>query len=111
MSPEDLTTLGFPSWLSLYKFLLEKDQHNSVRVKMIEARAPAIMGAQSILPAAPVIVVVEYVKARAFEELFNALPTRETIDILLEIATECAFKVQDARLIATYLTKHPTRTQ
>lgn len=118
MQPNDLKTLGFPSWLALYTFLRENGHHQSDRVRIIQAREAAIAaGGEEPIPSphgpvldTTVLVDVEYVKARAFEELYSALPSRETLDILVEIAQEATVRTPDCRLITTFLTKQPTRT-
>lgn len=115
MTRDDLQTLGFPSWLNLYQRLQEEGYQDSDKVKMQEAQKQRVWQPGDPEPLPPmeepvsVVVVLEFVKARAFEELYATLPSVDTQAVLLEIAAECTFKVREAAALVEYLTKHPTR--
>jgi hypothetical protein len=112
----DRQALGFASWLALYAFLAEQGYGDHESVRLTKPLPPPPLSAQ--FDPDPVLhdshleveVVLRDLRALAFEELYAALPTRETMTVLQEIAQEAALQTPEARHLITYLKKQPTRT-
>lgn len=110
--------LGLPGWVALFLWLREKEltgaeivriaytAHGSVMVCPI--KVPLHLGADDLMWTVP----LQQVKAQAFDEVFNRLPTAEAVQLIQELVGEIAQRAEvTGEHIHTFLNNLPTRTE
>lgn len=111
---------GFGTWFQLYDYLVANGFANEQRVALIypnDANAETIAETESTPEVKSadreLTFYMDEIKARAFDEMYERLPTKETVGILVEML-DTATKIVGTRSHVTptreYLLKLPQRT-
>lgn len=106
--------MNFPSWMALYEFLKKQGYADDSHVSFIPPQPPIptleVRNAKKRLDTIKEIKIdVRQVKAWAFDELYEQLPSTPTRDILIDIAEDLQHFHPDAGFLLSFLNKIQTR--
>lgn len=100
--------LGFDYWLELYTFLVECELSDLEEVELYWPNGcETVDGVMNIKKA--VLISVDYIKARAFDELYHKIPMRNSVEVLIDIFNEENVSDKDVGFLITFLRKMPTK--
>ena len=106
--------LGLDGWLALFIWLQEKAEGETVRILASQAGNIVVCPVKVPLHLGPDDIVwtvsITQVKASAFDEIFNRLPTAETVSVIQEIVVENSH-ISHCEHILTFLNNLPKRTE
>lgn len=110
--------LGLDSWTALFFWIQEKDPTRAeiVRIAFTNNGTPVVCPIKVPLHLAADDIVwtvpVQHVKANAFDEIFNRLPTAQSVLVIQELVGEIALRAEvTGEHIHTFLNNIPTRKQ
>lgn len=115
MKTYKIQDLGYQSWMELYHELEAKELLDG-KIIQIHETDPAIVGAVNdkdlgaSLQAPGIDICVDYVRARAFEELYHKLPLSESVEVLIDLLNDPKFD-DDVLTVIIFLKKLQTRAK
>lgn len=109
MTTQDLKFSGFPSWMDLIKFIKrnELEQWEAVRIpKKVLDQLIEPINIEKMEDDEFWILKIDEIKARAFDEIFAALPMADSVRVIKEELIEQRPEINH---IMSFLSKLPTR--
>lgn len=117
VNPIEIQDLGFASWLELYEWLKEQALQDQAKITLTWPKPPPSPIADALDLPLPdeerpdVTLAVNTIRAKAFQELYDSLPTKKSLDVV-EAIIFAEEKVQmDVETIQTFLKNLPTRSE
>ena len=105
---------GFPTWRHLFEHLKTTGFENDQRVALVYPTDPETIADAQALPgvtpaAREVEIYTDEIKARAFEEVYERLPTVSAISVLTDLIDSHG-ATNGLKAVREFLNKLPTRT-
>lgn len=108
MTVQDLQFMGFGGWVDLARYVKRNDLESWEVIRMPKNRlAVNSVDFRTLSDDQCWILTIDEIKARAFDELFAALPQQVSIRIVIEAIEEN--RPEDAEHVRSFLSKLPTR--
>jgi hypothetical protein len=112
----NIAELGFTSWQELYEWLRSQGLQDHEEVELTWPDAPGEVLDDIDAPAEAEALVREdvklatdYIKARAFEEMYEDLPTRKSVDVVAAILRDRPITGHDIKTVANFVQNLKTR--
>lgn len=114
----NIIELGFDRWLDLYTWLREQGLHNEQKVTLTwpseplegNGDAPDPGELMEAIEAKPdVTLAVNLIKAKAFEEIYDQLPTNDALSVIQEMIKAPKSGAGDVQAVQNFLSNLPTR--
>ena len=99
----DAIDLGYKSWLEVFK---------SVKAEDLDGNKVIVFNFEKEEHRRPIEMSVSMIKAKAFDEIFETLPLKDSVDVITELLIECReLTGAEQRLVFNFIKKIPTRQE
>lgn len=113
----NIAELGFTSWQELYEWLRSQDMQDHEEVELTWPEAPTqeivddidVPAEAEAMVREDVKLATDYIKARAFEEMYEELPTRKSVDVVAAILRDRPLTGHDIKTVANFVQNLKTR--
>jgi hypothetical protein len=99
----DAIDLGYKTWLDVFK---------SVKTENLDCNKVIVFNFEKKDHLKPIEMSVSMIKAKAFDEIFETLPLKDSVDVITELLIECRdLTGAEQRLVFNFIKKVPTRQE